>query len=57
MSVEIKIPMKINEEKKHSVRYDAIDNDAAIRTTYIMKTSLPSKIPQYIIIKLEMENE
>ena len=51
------IPMKINSEKKHSVRYDALDKDAAIQSLYIMRTGLPAKIPQSLNIKIEMESE
>lgn len=47
------IPMKINSEKKHSVRYDAIDKDAALTSVYVMKTSLPNPIPQTLTIKVE----
>ena len=57
MSIEIKIPMKINSEKKHSVRYDAIDKDAGVTSIYLMRTSLPNIIPQIIMVKVEMENE
>ncbi len=55
--IQLTIPMKINSEKKHSVRYDAVDKDAAITSAYVMRTSLPTKIPQAITIKIEMENE
>lgn len=55
--IELKIPMKINSEKKHSVRYDAIDKEAAIQSAYIMRTGLPSKIPQILTLKVEMEAE
>ncbi len=54
---ELIIPMKINSEKKHSVRYDAIDSNAAITSAYVMRNALPVKIPQTLIIKIEMENE
>ncbi len=50
-----KITMKINSEKKHSVRYDAIDKDAAIQSTYVMRTSLPNVIPQSITVSVEVE--
>lgn len=52
---ELKIPMKINSEKKHSVRYDAIDKDAGVTSVYVMRTSLPNQIPQTILVKVEME--
>ncbi len=55
--MQIKIPMKINSEKKHSVRYDAVDKDAGVTSIYVMRTSLPSKIPQTITVTVEMENE
>lgn len=45
------IPMKINSEKKHSVRYDAIDKDAAVQSLYLMKSSFTNAaIPQTITI-------
>ncbi len=55
--IALTIPMKINSEKKHSVRYDAVDKDAAIQSTYVMRTSLPNKIPQILTVKVEMETE
>jgi hypothetical protein len=48
------VPMKINSEKKHSVRYDAIDKDVALQSVYVMKTSLPNPIPQELIIIVEL---
>lgn len=48
--------MKINSEKKHSVRYDAIDPNAAIQSAYVMRTSLPAKIPQTITVSVEVES-
>lgn len=57
MAIELNVPMKINSEKKNSVRYDAINKDAAITSAYVMRGFLPDKIPQTIMIKIEMENE
>ncbi len=51
------IPMKINSEKKHSVRYDAVDKDAGVTSVYVMRNCIPAKIPQSIVVKVEMENE
>lgn len=48
--MEIKIEMRINSEKKHSVRYDASDKDAGLTSVYVMKSSLPNPIPQTITI-------
>lgn len=48
------IPMKINSEKKHSVRYDAVDKDAGVQSVYVMRTSLPQTIPQTINVKVEL---
>lgn len=53
--ITLTIPMKINSEKKHSVRYDAIDKDAAVISVYVMRTSIPNNIPQSITLKVEME--
>jgi len=47
--------MHINSEKKHSVRYDSAEKDAGVQSVYVMKTSLPTKIPQNIIVKVEMD--
>jgi hypothetical protein len=55
--MQIRVPMKINSEKKHSVRYDAIDKEAGITSVYVMKSSLPAKIPQNIVVTIEMETE
>lgn len=49
------IPMKINEQKKHSVRYDAIDKDAGVKSVYVMKSALMANIPQVIVVKVELE--
>jgi len=48
------VPMKINSEKKHSVRYDAVANDAGITSVYVMRSSLPANIPQTITVKVEI---
>lgn len=58
MTVNIRVPMKINSEKKHSVRYDAVADNAPVTSIYIMKTSLPSVggIPQNIVVTIEKEN-
>lgn len=56
MSVKLTIPMKINSEKKHSVRYDAIAADAGVTSVYIMKTDLIKPFPQAITVTVEMEN-
>lgn len=47
------IQMKINSEKKHSVRYDAVDKDAGVTSVYVMRTSLPNPIPQSLTVKVE----
>lgn len=51
--MQIKIQMKINSEKKHSVRYDAISNEAGVTSIYVMKSSLPNPIPQNIIVTVK----
>jgi hypothetical protein len=55
--ISFTVPMKINSEKKHSVRYDAVDKEAGIQSVYVMRSSLPAKIPQTLSVKVEMENE
>ncbi len=49
------IPMKINSEKKHSVRYDAVDKEAGVQSIYVMRTSLPQAIPQNLTVKVEFD--
>lgn len=53
--MQIRVPMKINSEKVHSVRYDAAFENAPVTSIYIMKTSLPSVggIPQNIVVTIE----
>mgnify|MGYP000219769950 CR=1 FL=1 len=51
--MQIEIPMKINSEKKHSVRYDAIDKDAGVTSVYVMRSSLPNPIPQSINVTVK----
>lgn len=46
--------MKINSEKKHSVRYDAVGEAAAITSVYVMRAHLPIKIPETITVKVEI---
>lgn len=58
MMIELKIKMKINSEKKHSVRYDVMENqtnDPAITSIYVMKSSLVKPYPETITVKIEME--
>jgi hypothetical protein len=50
----ITIPMKINSEKKHSVRYDAVDKNAAVQSIYV--ANLPSPPPQTINVKVEYDH-
>lgn len=53
--ITLAIPMKFNSEKKHSVRYDAIDKDAAIQNIYLMRSSFTNaSIPQTITVKVEI---
>jgi hypothetical protein len=44
-------------EKKHSVRYDARDEDTAVTAVYVMKHSLPSPYPKQITISLDWNEE
>lgn len=55
--MQIKVPMKINSEKKYSVCYDAVDKEAGVTSIYVMRISLPTKIPQNISVIVEMEDE
>lgn len=50
IEMQIKVHMKINSEKKHSVRYDAVAPDSPVTSIYIMKTGLGNSIPQNIIV-------
>ena len=51
--MQIEVPMKINSEKKHSVRYDAVANDAGLTSVYVSKSSLPKPIPQSIVVTVK----
>lgn len=53
IKMQIDVPMKINSEKKHSVRYDATANEAGVTSIYVMKSSLPNPIPQNIIVTVK----
>jgi len=55
--MQITVPMKINSEKKHSVRYDAVNGEAAITSVYVMKSSLITPYPTKIIISVEFNKE
>lgn len=52
--ITLTILMKMNSPKKHSIRYDAIDKDAAVTSIYIMRKDLPNVIPETIIIKVDI---
>lgn len=53
--ITLTIPMKINSEKKHSIRYDAIDKDAAVQSIYVMRSSFTNApTPQIITVKVEI---
>jgi hypothetical protein len=54
--MQIRVPMKINSEKKHSVRYDALDKEAGVQSVYVMRSSLPNPIPQEIVVKVELNH-
>ena len=51
--MKITVPMKINSEKKHSVRYDAIGDEGGITSVYVMKTQLTKPYPEMINVSLE----
>lgn len=48
----VTIRMVLNSEKKHSVRYDAQNNDSAVTSSYVMKKDLPKPYPQAFTMKL-----
>lgn len=54
--ITITIPMKLNSEKKHSIRYDAVEATAAVQSVYLMRKDLPNQniIPQTITVKIEI---
>lgn len=53
--ITLTIPMKFNSEKKHSIRYDAVDKDAPVSSVYVMRKDIPDKAyPQNIVIKVEL---
>lgn len=50
--MEVKFVMKIYEEKKHSVRYNAKDEDAACSSVYIAKSALPKPFPKELVVTI-----
>ncbi len=50
------VPMKLNSEKKHSVRYDATVADAGVTSVYVMRSSLPKDIPQNLVVEVKVES-
>jgi hypothetical protein len=55
MMIVLTIPMKLNSEKKHSVRYYAVDKEAAVTSIYLMRKDIPEgKIPLEITAKIEI---
>lgn len=50
----MKVTMKLDEEKKHSVRYDAVEKHAAIKSIYIMKSDLPKPYPKQVQVEVTL---
>ncbi|MDB5177568.1 MAG: hypothetical protein JWN75_1236 [Candidatus Saccharibacteria bacterium] len=50
--MDLKIKLDFNAEKKHSVRYDAEDADAAISSVYISKKHLPTPAPKSVTVTI-----
>lgn len=44
------IRMNFQSEKKHSIRYDAADDNAEISSVYISKRALTSPYPKELIV-------
>lgn len=50
----IEVVLGTPQEKKHSIRYDALSGDAAVSTVYIFKKALPKEgIPTKVKITIE----
>lgn len=51
--------MQFNEEKKHSVRYDAAPGTVKpmLTSVYVMKTALPNPYPRSISVQIEEESK
>lgn len=47
--------LRLNSEKKHSVRYDGQDDDNPLRGLYVPKPVLPRPFPKEIIVTIETE--
>jgi hypothetical protein len=43
--------------KKHSVRYDALDDNEMLSAVYVLKTALPKEIPSEITVSIEEATE
>lgn len=48
----VTIDMVLFEEKKGSVRYNAVGNDPAVTSAYVMKKDLPKPYPQSFKMQL-----
>jgi len=51
----VTVTLVMNSEKRHSVRYDAVGDDPALTSAYIMKHSLPKPYPQTVKVTLAFE--
>jgi len=53
MTDTIKIHMELEEEKKYSIKFKAIDPSAAMQNAYINRKDLPNAIPNDIMITID----
>jgi len=52
---DVTVTMKLNEEKKHSVRYDSANKEADVRSIYIMKSAFAvgEQYPKTILLTIK----
>lgn len=53
MANPFKIHMKIEAEKKHSIKYTAVSSAAPMQSVYINKKELPAHTPEDIMITVD----
>ena len=52
MATKLTVKMSLDKETKNTVRYNADDDDAAVRSVYINKPALPDQRPATITLNI-----
>lgn len=53
----ITVTLQLSRETKNTYKYDAISDDAAVRTVYVQKESIPDYVPDKIILRVDRAAE